>query len=86
MDEKEKDTNSEVNEPGTAYNVTGHGSIAIYTSFEAQRDAQRAYWATLTPQQLLLNLKELIKASFGIKDDNIPISQLSKRITIRQHR
>ncbi len=45
-------------------------SIRSFTSFDDMENELLEYFASLTPQQLLQNLKQLVLHSFGIKDES----------------
>ena len=60
--------NSIVSEPDTIYNKK---PINTSTSFEDMENDQLTYFASLTPEVLLKNLRNLLKLSFGIKDESV---------------
>jgi hypothetical protein len=45
--------------------------IQSFNSFEDMENEQLKYFASLTPTQLLINLKQLVIRSFGIKDESV---------------
>lgn len=48
---------------------TKKNTLRSYTSFDDMENEQLKYFASLTPEQSLKNLKQLVLASFGIKDE-----------------
>ena len=53
-------------EPNTGYKK----SIRSFSSFDDMENEQLKYFASLSPQQRLQNLKQLVLRSFGIKDES----------------
>jgi hypothetical protein len=77
--------NDQANEPGANYSTVNHNHVRVFNSFEEANEAQRAYWASLTPEELFANLRKLIIASYGLTSE-IDTSAAAKRITIREYR
>ena len=63
---KEKKNINIVSKPEAAYEKK---TILRFSSFE-ERDSDRLkYFASLSPEELLKNLKQMVLTSFGIKDE-----------------
>ncbi|MBX3240827.1 MAG: hypothetical protein KIT80_22950 [Chitinophagaceae bacterium] len=57
-----------VSEPGIVYE-TKKWTVKKFESFDAMENDQLEYFASLTPEELLKNLKKLCMAAFGIKEE-----------------
>ena len=44
-------------------------SITVFTSFEAMENDRLLYFASLQPEMLLQNLKQMVLANFGFKEE-----------------
>lgn len=55
-----------VNLPEAAYHKK---TIQQFSSFEERDNDRLKYFASLSPEQLLKNLKQLVLSSFGIKNE-----------------
>ncbi|CAN5450085.1 type II CRISPR RNA-guided endonuclease Cas9 [soil metagenome] len=67
---------SEVKEPETMY---AKKEIKQFNSFEDMENDQLTYFASLSPEALLQNLKQLALAAFGYRDD-APVNSLPRII------
>jgi len=78
-----KDSGSHFNGQPTILRETdvsyGKRTIKKFDSFEAMEDEQLAYYASLSPEELLRNHKLLSMAAFGIKDEK-SIDQPDRKI------
>ena len=56
---------------GLPANKTLHKKITIqqFSSFEERDNDRLKYYASLSPEELLKNLKQMVLASFGIKEE-----------------
>jgi hypothetical protein len=50
--------------------IAQNKKIRIFDSFQQQEDEMIAYWASITPEQRLAHLYEMVKVSFGLPDGN----------------
>jgi len=57
-----------VSEPNSVYEKK-KWTLKIFNSFEEVENDQLTYFASLTPEELLNNLKKLTKSAFGISDE-----------------
>ena len=64
---KEKVDKDIVNEPAIVY---GKRSINTSTSFDEMENDQLRYFASLTPEQLLMEHKKLSIVAYGIKNNH----------------
>ncbi len=63
---KEKKNINIASEPEAAYEKK---TIQQFSSFEERDNDRLKYYASLSPEELLKNLKQMVLASFGIKDE-----------------
>ena len=63
---KEKKNINIVSEPEAVYEKK---TIQQFSSFEERDNDRLKYYASLSPEELLKNLKQMVLASFGIKEE-----------------
>jgi hypothetical protein len=54
--------------------------LRFFNSPQEQRDEMVAYWASITPEQRLRNLHEMIIRFYGLTDEQIKNPKLSKSL------
>ena len=64
MKEEIKDSDK-VNEHGVPYFATGNKRITFFSSFEEENEATRRYYASLTPEERLFDVNEMVKRIFA---------------------
>jgi len=52
------------------------------SSFKKQEDEMHSYWASITPEQRLRHLHEMIIASFGLTEEKLRNPNLSRSLKI----
>lgn len=75
MKAKDKKKTDQVNEPETAYS---NKRITFFKSFEEENEDTRRYYASLTPEERLMQVNELVKRNFA--DELLAHPTLGNRI------
>ncbi len=80
---KSKENNFQEPEAGYGHREPSSGSDKIsFASFDDDRDETRRYNASLSPEERLHNLYELICISYGLNTDELRNPKLDNRIII----